>query len=362
MTTLSLATKRAENYPEKQGEWYCGFSYTPLIGLGYEPGVHRRDASSIIRVDGLYYVYYTRSVGPHFGRGVGDGTEHKIFPWDYADIYFATSADGMVWEEQGPAVARGEPGSFDARTVCTPDVLEHAGKYYLVYQTQSDKEPYASGRSERVGLAISDSPRGPWRKIETPILTRMDDGEWFGKSDNYNSGLFGGITHDPSLFFYQGQWWLYYKCGSTKEMQGGKHKFAGPDTRWGVAMSDKPEGPYTHSEFNPITNSGHETMLWHYKGGIAALLNRDGPESDTIQWAPDGINFSIMAHVHSTPQAAGAYRPASSDGHPLDGIRWGMCHLNQQGSQWNYMVRFDVDPRHSHSIAMGYAKSTIGEI
>ena len=134
-------------------------------------------------------------------------------------------------------------------------------------------------------------------------------------------------------------------------------RYAGPDTRWGVAVSQEPTGPYSHSEHNPVTNSGHETLLWHYDGGIAALLNRDGPEKDTIQYAPDGVNFEIMAHVERTPQAGGPFRSPDTDDYPLKGLQWGLCHLDERGSDWNHIVRYDVDARlaylHSHSYPPG---------
>ena len=39
--------------------------------------------------------------------------------------------------------------------------------------------------------------------------------------------------------------------------------------------------------------------------GLLPLLNRDGPEKETIQYAPDGINFEIMARINNSPQAGG---------------------------------------------------------
>ena len=90
---------------------------------------------------------------------------------------------------------------------------------------------------------------------------------------------------------------------------------------WGVAVADTPEGPYVRSEYNPVTNTGHETCLWHYDGGIAALLTRDGYEKRTIQYAEDGINFEIKAHVDEPPEAAGPFRTDTPDAGPLEGIR-----------------------------------------
>ena len=93
-----------------------------------------------------------------------------------------------------------------------------------------------------------------------------------------------------------------------------------------MAIADRPTGPYTKSEYNPVTNSGHEVCVWPYKGGIAALLTTDGPEKNTIQYAPDGINFEIVAVLKGAPEALGLYRGEDPDEHPLASLRWGLCH------------------------------------
>ncbi|MFI3237962.1 MAG: glycosyl hydrolase [Lachnospiraceae bacterium] len=339
---MSAASLRAEKLPTGHEDWFCEFTTTPVKGLGYEEGVHRRDPSNIMEIDGLYYVWYTKSVGRWFKNAKVD-IYAKRWPWDYAEIWYATSLDGIVWEERGLAVGRGGVGDDDERTVCTPDCMEFEGKYYLVYQTQR-QEIYYTGNGEGVGMAIADSPNGPWVKMNGNILERMEEGNWFPDAkDNYNEGVFHGLVHDPTLMSYNGKFHLYYKCGSTN-----RHfpsRMAGWDTRWGVAIADSPTGPFNHSEYNPITNSGHETMLWPYDGGIAALVNRDGPEKDTIQYAKDGINFEVMAVVDKTPWASGAFRSKTPDRSPLEGLRWGLCHHDEGSSLWNYIERFDISTK-----------------
>ena len=56
----------------------------------------------------------------------------------------------------------------------------------------------------------------------------------------------------------------------------------GRETKWGVAIADNILGPYHRSEYNPVTNSGHETCLWQYNGGIAAFLRTDGVEKNSL--------------------------------------------------------------------------------
>ena len=106
---LSAASKRAIERNYDQGpQWYCEFKVHDLKGdFKYEEGVTRRDPSAIITVDGTYYVYYTRATGKTYGFGTPD-PEKKVFPWDKAEIWYATSKDGWDWKEQGLAVGRGQ--------------------------------------------------------------------------------------------------------------------------------------------------------------------------------------------------------------------------------------------------------------
>lgn len=347
---LSSASKRAQKYPENNGEWFCEFNYTEISGLGYEEGVHRRDPSSIIKVNGLYYVWYTKSVGPHYGKSVEED-ECKRFPWDYGDIYYATSRNGIEWIEQGCAVHRGGKGAYDERTVCTPDIFAHKGNYYLVYQAVS--QGTYTGYNENVAMAVAEQPNGPFIKLDKSILKPREDGRWFEgiAYNNYNDDTFGGSTHDPSLFYYNKRFYLYYKCGASRP----DIKNSGYDTRWGVAISDDVTGPYEASPFNPLSNSGHEPMMWNYNGGIAALLNRDGPEKNTIQYAEDGINFNIMSYVNHTPQAGGVYKTDNADRCPLEGVRWGLCHCDERVSKWNYIARFDIEQsQRTHMVLLKY--------
>lgn len=334
--------KRAmeRNY-NKDSEWYCQFKYTNVNGIGYEKGVHRRDPSSVIKVGKTYYVWYTKSTGQSVGYESGD-LEAKVFAWDWSEIWYAISADGLEWKECGVAISRGRRGAYDDRSVFTPEILAHKGKYYLVYQVV--QHPYLRRSKESIALASAESPEGPWIKSDKPILEPADNGQWFGDEDNRHlvksRGDFDSHkTNDPSLFFYNNQFWLYYKGYPMGEQLN----CAGRETKWGVAIASHPEGPYIKSEYNPVTNSGHETLLWEYNGGLAALLTTDGPERNTIQYASDGLQFDIEAFIEYPPEAGGPYRTENPNLHPLEGLRWGLCH--QINSDWHYIKKFDVDEK-----------------
>jgi hypothetical protein len=120
---LSAAMKRLRIHDSKN-EFYTRFRYQPIKGLEYEQGVNRRDPSSIIRVNDLFYVWYTRN----------ESTKSK---WLDADIWYATSPDGITWTETGPAVTRGPEGSWDDYSVFTCNILVANGKYYLCYLAET---------------------------------------------------------------------------------------------------------------------------------------------------------------------------------------------------------------------------------
>ncbi|SHJ86176.1 Glycosyl hydrolases family 43 [Maribacter aquivivus] len=348
--SLSAASKRALQWPQDLGnEWFIQFSdLKPLKGdLAYEEGVVRRDPSAVIKENGKYYVWYSKSVGPSQGFG-GDIENEKVFPWDRCDIWYATSEDGETWKEEGLAVARGEKGTYDDRSVFTVEIMKFEDKYYLCYQTV--KSPYNVRVKNQVGLAWSNSPNGPWTKSEEPILSPADNGVWKGEEQNRflveKKGDFDSHkVHDPCIIPYKGKFYLYYKG----EQMGEKITFGGRQIRHGVAIADNPLGPYVKSPYNPISNSGHEICVWPYNDGIAALITTDGPEKNTIQWSPDGINFEIMSVIPGvSAHAIGLDRSADNEKEPTEILRWGLSHIYNNGD-YQSIMSFTSERKTTHA-------------
>ena len=226
------------------------------------------------------------------------------------------------------AVPRAQIGSYGDRSLSTPDILVFKGRYYLYYQTFTTM--WRKNDCVNVSVAWSDSPNGPWTRLDRPVIPQGAPGEWDSCA-----------IHDPYPLVYQGKVWLYYKGSPVDKSPGNLLRAQG------VAIADHPEGPFVKSELNPVTNSGHETMYWPYEGGIATLLILDGPEKDTIQFAPDGLNFVPMAHVQLSPLAPGPFCPdAFADNGDGRGITWGLSHMNPLGvgrEEGMQIIRFDCD-------------------
>lgn len=261
-------------------------------GLQSQTDVMRRDPSDIIKVDGKYFVWYSK-------RLAEDG--HNLFPGDHnasngyhADIWYATSTDGKYWTEKSVCIEKGGEGDWDEQSAFTPNILVWKGKYYLYYT--GVPKPFTNDGDQvtksAIGLAVADSPDGPWKKLSAPILMCSNNPNDFDSMR----------IDDACLIVRKGKIYLYYK--------GRQWNNTPANTKLGLATADDPEGSYIKHSLNPIIKAGHEVMVWHLNTGVVAMINI-GPEGlrHTLQYAPDGIHFSTMQHVSQLPSAAGFYWP-----------------------------------------------------
>jgi hypothetical protein len=326
---LSPAIERLYDYwgckSEQDNEFYSLFKYSRPEGFPDDGFISRRDPSKIIKVGDLYYVYYTcRNTGNNVVAAGQDDESTPSTDWDLADIYVATSKDGFTWEERGPALKRSPKGQFGCRSLSTPDILPWKGKYYLFVQVYSD---LIRNDSCPVSVGVADNPLGPFELKEKELIPRGPDGAWDSNS-----------IHDPYPLPYKGKVYLYYK-GHPQDSRNPEHLHIAH----GVAIADSPEGPFEKHPTNPVTNSGHETMLWPYREGIASLLIRNGNEGHTVQYAPDGVSFEMKAIVDMPPHAGGACIPDLDKPGDGRGILWGMCFGNPGRDVENrsHLLRFD---------------------
>ncbi|WP_321373315.1 family 43 glycosylhydrolase [uncultured Draconibacterium sp.] len=250
-----------------------------MNGIGLEEGVMRRDPSDIIKVGDLYYVWYSKGL-------ISSGYD--------ATVWYATSKDGKNWTEKGEALAKGKPGTWEGESVFTPNILVAEGKYWLFYTGVSRKFKQPYNPDSKIGIAVSDSPDGPWERLATnPALTNSDN------PDDFDSHL----VDDACLIVKDGKYWFYYK---------GRQQGKSPaKTKMGVAIAEQPQGPYVKHPENPVIPGNHEVFVWTQGKGVAAMIGTTGPEdiTNTIQYAEDGIHFTETHDLVNSPTAAGAYRP-----------------------------------------------------
>ncbi|MGJ8651249.1 MAG: family 43 glycosylhydrolase [Opitutaceae bacterium] len=296
------------------GEAYLEVSITfsNAEGIGAEKGVMRRDPSDVIKVGDLYYVWYSK--GP------------KSSGYD-ATVWYATSEDGYVWTEKGMALPKGEAGSgvWDEASVFTPNMLVAEGKYWLFY-TGISKKPKVKPDS-KIGIAVSDSPDGPWERLATnPALKNSQNPKDF---DSH-------LIDDACLIKREGKYWFYYK---------GRQLGKSPSqTQLGLAIADKPEGPYIKHPNSPIIPGNHEVLVWPEGDGVAALIGTVGPKDwvKSLVYSDDGIHFRKTHNVINVPHASGAYRPeAFTDNGAGSQIEWGV-HIGKEKGFLPFIQRFEI--------------------
>lgn len=287
--------------------------YTDINSIGVEDGVMRRDPSDIIKVGELFYVWYSK--GP------------KPSGYD-ATVWYATSPDGLDWTEKGLAVPKGVEGSgsWDEASVFTPNILVADDKYWLFFTGISANMKVKP--DSKIGIAVSDSPDGPWEKLESnPALRNSENPEEF---DSH-------LIDDACLIKREGKYWFYYKG-----RQLGKKA---SETQLGLATADKPEGPYTKHPSSPVIPGNHEVLVWPEGDGVAALIGKVGPKEwvQALIYSEDGINFKKTHDVKHVPHAGAAYRPeAFTESGKGKRIEWGV-HIGKKGRKLPFIQRFDLE-------------------
>ena len=184
-----------------------------------------------------------------------------------------------------------------------------------------------------VAVSYADSPDGPWTSANQVVIPNGAEGEW----DQFS-------IHDPYPLVHDGKIYIYYKADFDKrpELKPSKIRMQG------LAIADDPLGPFKKHPLNPVLNSGHETTLFPFKKGVAAIVQRDGMEHNTIQYAEDWVNFKVASITELLPVAAGPFVPDAftntTDGR---GITWGISHFINAAGDWKrnhtVLVRFDCD-------------------
>jgi len=287
------------------------YRLTHLQGIGYDPAIDRQDPSNVIKVDDLFHVWFTQRPA-------------DVHPYA-STVYHATSRDGVRWDVQGEAVGKGAAGEWDSFGAITPYVAVWSGKYYLYYTGTSGDRAWDNATTLRhIGIAVADSPAGPWRKFSgNPVLSPGAAGAW----DSL-------VVDDAHLIRREGRWWMYYKGRTARE--------TGAQTKWGLAWADSPTGPFVKRGTQPIFPSGHTVCVWPHRGGVAALVDHAGPERYTVQWSANGIDFVRAAQVPVVHTGCGPFDPdAFKDTGFGYGVSWGVAQLNVEKRLC--IVRFDLD-------------------
>lgn len=180
--------------------------------------------------DGKYHLFYSRwPVKDGFAPGWAIHSEIAYAVADkpagpYHHVNVALPPRGI-----NPATGK---KFWDADVTHNANAFFHNGKYYLYYMgNYGDGKSYPMHRNhQRVGVAIAENPAGPWQRLDHPIVDITDDKQSFDSLC---------VTNPAACMRPDGGVLLIYKA--VQYLAG---KEMGGNVRCGVAVAEKPEGPY----------------------------------------------------------------------------------------------------------------------
>lgn len=244
--------------------------------------------------DGLYHMYYSR--------------------WP--------KALGWAWvthSEIAHAVARSPFGPFAFKDValpmrgaefwdglCThnPTVHRFGDKFYLYYMgnTGDGKVTGSPGKhklnwihrnNQRIGVAVADSPDGPWQRFDKPLIDVSPD----------SNALDALMTSNPSITQRpEGGYLMVYKAVSKKK----PGVFGGPVVHC-VAFSASPIGPFTKHDKPAFQAKGHDfpaedPFIWCQAGKYRAIVKdmrgafTDAGQSLALFESTDGLDWRLSGN------------------------------------------------------------------
>jgi len=181
----------------------------------------------------------------------------------------------------------GDPRQWCGRMVHNPTILRYGDRYllYFIGSTYDEEVPAADKIKERkplldciyqrigIGLAVADTPCGPWRVCARPVLEARTGG--------WDAAI---VTNPAPCLHPDGRIFLYYRSNTPEGL------------RIGLAVADNPEGPYRRIQDRPVINDYHveDPFVWH-----------------------NGVEFNMLAKDISgaiTGEANAGVRFVSSDG------------------------------------------------
>ena len=216
--------------------------------------------------DGKYHVFYSRWK-----------KEYGHTSWvSKSEIAHAVSdkLEGPYTFVDVPLPAR-DRSYWDGTTTHNPYIIKTDGKYYLYYigtTAPEGTEEAPSGYSatwwryrngQRIGVAVSDSPYGPWERFDKPVLDISTETNEDG-STKWDSML---VSNPAVAVGPDGKVVMLYK--GVQDITNGNMENKNGDVKFGVATADDPLGPFTKQPdliFTDPNESSHiaeDPYVWY---------------------------------------------------------------------------------------------------
>lgn len=217
------------------------------VGGGFEMEGYWVWCGSVIRAeDGRYHMFASRwpkRYPMHPGWLVASEVVRAV----------SNRPEGPYQFEEVVLPARGAQ-YWDGRATHNPHIIRWKDKYVLYYMgsthpfdelpeeeelTLESYRTIVARANKRIGVAIADQITGPWKRLDKPVLDTRPD-----CFDNFL------VSNPAPCVDEDGRIVLVYKSRSYKKPP--YPKFLHGNMEFGVAVADRPEGPYRREMKTPL--------------------------------------------------------------------------------------------------------------
>lgn len=230
----------------------------------------------------------------------------KRLPYHHHWLFNCEVVPAVAERAEGPyrfeevVLPRRGAGFFDGMNTHNPSIRFHDGMYYLYYMGTTYQGAPPTGEvaaaralevwnTKRIGLAVSRSVFGPWRRMDQPLLSPRP-GRWDATA----------TTNPSATILADGQTYMIYKSRA----------FDGATLQLGMARAQRPDGPFERLCDEPILRFNNpdfhveDPFLWHdARDNLFHLLVKDDFKNDcggvTGEWGA-GIHATSADAVHWT--------------------------------------------------------------
>lgn len=181
---------------------------------------------------------------------------------------------------------------WDADVTHNPTVHKFGKTYYLYYMGNYGNGEWWDHRNhQRIGLATSKNPLGPWKRVSQPLV------------DTTTNGFDHVIASNPSVMKrLDGQYQMIYK-GVSK----GPMPFGGVVTH-GAALADKPEGPFVKTPYkifikDTVKFAAEDPYIWAQDEKYWAIVKdmkgvfTNAGTSLALFESADGFDWKLSRHA-----------------------------------------------------------------
>lgn len=237
------------------------------------------------------------------------------------DYHVFSSSDLTNWEDHGMIVSQENVPWADPKgySMWAPDCIERNGKYYFYFPTKR-KDAADGEEGFTVGVAVADSPEGPYTPEEKPIAGIKgidpnvfidDDGQaylYWSRSHIYGAPLKDNMLElaaEPTVLgdlpqegHKEGPWMIkrngtYYLTYPHVENKTERLEYAtgdsplGPFTVQGVIMDESPTGCWTNHH-SIIEKDGQYLLFYHHNDLSPQFDKSRSIMADSLFFEADG--------------------------------------------------------------------------